>query len=141
MTRSGSLAGTLSGDAPLRPDCFEPEFADDGTLDALPPAGCDEPHGSEFVGTYVEDEQLTLDEAFSRSDAVNDRCLGVVAAYANVPADADLQYRVGSFYFLPHETEWDEGDRRIRCYAWRPDPPLTRSVRAGGTPALPIQYG
>ncbi|WFE28830.1 septum formation family protein [Solwaraspora sp. WMMD791] len=139
--RSGSLAGTLSGEAPLRLGCFAPEFTDDGSLDALPPTSCDEPHSSEFVGTYVEDGQLTLDEAFSRSDAVNDRCLGVVAAYANVPADADLQYRVGSFYVLPYENEWDEGDRRIRCFAWQSDPPLTRSVRGGGTPALPIRYG
>ncbi|WFE28834.1 septum formation family protein [Solwaraspora sp. WMMD791] len=138
--RSVTLAGVLTdaeSSVPLR--CFDSaSVASDGEL-LVERVACDAPHQSEFAGTYVEDK-LSYQEVRSNADEVHRRCKTVVAGFAKVPDDGDLQYRVGTVYSYPGASDWADGDRTIRCYAWRADPLLTRSVRGGGTSALPVQY-
>jgi hypothetical protein len=140
-TRSITLEGVLKSaesSVPLR--CFDSASVSVDEEPLIERVDCGAPHQSEFAGTYVEDK-LSYREIELNSDDVHARCKSVVAGYAKVPDDGDLQFRVGTIYSYPTRSDWADGDRTIRCFAWRTDPLLTRSVRGGGTAALPIQYG
>ncbi|WP_186499923.1 hypothetical protein [Micromonospora sagamiensis] len=51
-----------------------------------------------------------------------------------------LGFRSRALVHHPYEPEWRNGDRGVRCFLWR-EKPLTRSVRDGGTTALPVRIG
>ncbi|MFY1694357.1 MULTISPECIES: septum formation family protein [unclassified Solwaraspora] len=138
VTRTGSLAGALGPDGPLRWGCFNPGSVSGGDVDVLTPVACTQPHRSEFAGLYVESD-LPYDQFAANSDRVHERCRQVVAEYAALPVDDDLRYRVGTIYDYPFKDEWDDGNLTVRCLLWRDDPPLTRSVRDGGPAALPVR--
>ncbi|WP_326554024.1 septum formation family protein [Micromonospora sp. NBC_01813] len=140
VTRSVTLKGVLTDDdssVPLR--CFDSADVADDDEPLIERVDCGSPHQSEYAGTYLEDK-LSYREVELNSSDVHGRCKTVVASYAKVPDDDDLQYRVGTIYSYPTKSDWADGDRTIRCFAWRADPLLTRSVRGGGNSALPIQY-
>ncbi|MFE0593600.1 septum formation family protein [Micromonospora echinospora] len=137
-SRTGSLKGALTGTGPLSLGCVTaPPASDD--IGEMTPVACAEKHHAEFVGVYQATED-SFRSFFANEDAVHRRCLRLVADYAAVPNDSTLANRVRTVVDHPSEQEWKFGDRGVRCFLWREDP-LTRSVRGGGTRALPVQFG
>ncbi|MDG4770548.1 septum formation family protein [Solwaraspora sp. WMMD792] len=140
VARTGSLAGALDQPSPLRWGCFNPSANAAGDVGILAPVACTEPHQSEFAGLYLEAD-LPYEEFAANADQVHERCRRVVADYADLPVDDDLRHRFGTIYDYPFKDEWDDGNLAVRCLLWRDEPPLTRSVRDGGTDALPVRQG
>lgn len=136
--RVGSLEGALTGDSKIALRCFDAKLADD-EIDEMAPVSCTAKHDAEFVGVY-RDTSASHSTMAGDTDRIHRRCLGLVASYAKVPDDGDLKYRSGTIYFHPDEDEWKDGNRGIRCFLWLSDTTLKRSVRGGGTKALPIRY-
>lgn len=140
QTRVASLAGALEGGSALRLRCFEAETPDPDEVDRLIPTPCDEPHDSEFVGTWVAPDVPYLDQADKGAhEQVHRGCLEEVAEYVDVPADGNLRFRSGTITFGMTEEEWDRGDRAFRCFLWLNDEDLTRSLEGTGTDGLPVR--
>ncbi|MFY1632494.1 septum formation family protein [Solwaraspora sp. WMMB335] len=140
MRRTTTFADALADpDNWLRLGCYDSAAVGQDDDSLVEPLECDVPHQAEFVGTYVEDK-LGSDAIDSNSAEIHARCRKLVASYAKVPNDDDLQYRAGTIYLGPSMPAWSDGNRTVRCFVWRFEPLLTRSVRGGGPDALPIRY-
>ena len=61
-----------------------------------------------------------------------------VGSKVRVPVDGKLRYRTGTSFQLPSEEAWTRGDRGVRCFFWSGGEKVTRSIRGGGTKALPV---
>ncbi|SCL30443.1 Septum formation [Micromonospora pallida] len=136
--RTGSLKGALSDDAPLAHRCFNVKLAND-KVDDMAEVSCTTKHDAEFVGVY-RDTVGNHDELVKGSSRIHRRCQAMVAKYAKVPDDGNLKYRTGTIYFHPSADEWQDGNRGVQCFLWLSSRSLTRSVKGGGTKALPIRY-
>jgi hypothetical protein len=136
VNRSGSLKDGLAAGSPLAHSCFDPKLIKED-LNYLEPVACTSTHHAEFAGVYTAPENTGWD-AFQRDGKGTHRaCLTVIAAFAKVPDNNDLQYRAGSIFYPPSEAEWNAGDRGVRCFLWVGGRPLDRSMRGAGTGALP----
>ncbi|WP_089155791.1 septum formation family protein [Micromonospora sp. NBS 11-29] len=136
VNRVGSLRGALVGDNPMVHRCFDPKLIGKN-LNYMAPVLCTEPHRAEFVGVYSERDMSWAE--FARSaPAAHRRCMRLIAAFANVPDNAELPYRAGSIFYPPSQREWEEGDRGVRCFLWSDDRKLTRSMRGAGPEGLPV---
>ncbi|MEV0731730.1 septum formation family protein [Polymorphospora sp. NPDC050346] len=135
--RKGSLKDALRTQPELLYGCFKVILAPDDTVASIPGTTCDRPHESEFVGIHTT-KHVTYEAFLDDEAATHTACLRLVAAYAKVPVDGDLEYRAGTLFYEPDEAAWTAGDRGVRCLLWMPDQ-LTRSVRGGGDNALPVQ--
>jgi hypothetical protein len=134
--RSGSLKGILAKPSPLSHTCFNPRLSGD-EVEEMVPVACSTRHRSEFVGIYTAKESTY--QAFRANDRrTHEGCLAVVASYAKIPKDGNLQYRAGTIYYFPQEDEWIRGNRGIKCFLWRSDRTFTKSVKNGGTRMLPV---
>lgn len=134
--RSGSLKGALTKASPLTHTCFNPRLAGDD-VEEMVPVACGKKHRSEFVGIYTATEDTYA--AFRRNDRrTHEGCLSVVASYAKLPKDGNLQYRAGTIYYFPQEDEWNRGNRGVKCFLWRSDRTFTASVKGAGTRVLPV---
>ncbi|QSB15050.1 septum formation family protein [Natronosporangium hydrolyticum] len=140
-TRSGSLAGALSGDSELRLGCFEVGLGDDDqSIESMDPVPCDEPHHAEFVGVWEAPDVPYLDGREGDSaEQVHRGCREQVAEYVDVPVDGDLQFRTGTIADWMEEEDWDNGDRKFRCYLWLNGEELEDSLADGGDSALPVR--
>jgi hypothetical protein len=138
--RLGSLAGALEAESELRLGCYQAVTSgEDSDVEEMRPRDCDEPHNSEFVGVWRAPDVPYPDRAEEDSARlVHDGCLELVAEYADVPVDGDLEFRSGTIGFWMSEEEWDNGDRGLRCYLWL-ERELTESVRGAGTGGLPVR--
>jgi hypothetical protein len=136
--RTGSLKGTLADDAPLAHRCFNVKLAND-KVDDMVEVACTTKHDAEFVGVF-RDTAGDHDELVKGSSRIHRRCQAMVAKYAKVPDDGNLKYRTGTIYYHPSADEWKDGNRGVQCFLWLSDRSLTRSVKGGGTKALPIRY-
>ncbi|MFR9776200.1 septum formation family protein [Micromonospora sp. MS34] len=136
VNRVGSLRGALVGDNPLVHRCFDPKLIGDN-LNYMAPVLCTEPHRAEFVGVY-EEHDMSWDQFTRSAPQAHRRCMTLIAAFANVPDNDELQYRAGSIFYPPSQREWEEGDRGVRCFLWSDDRKLTRSMRGVGPQGLPI---
>ncbi|MEV7226173.1 septum formation family protein [Polymorphospora sp. NPDC051019] len=133
--RSGtaSLKDAMTNGSEPRYGCYD--FDEDGNKATLVP--CDRPHTAEFAGTFETNlswEKLTADGG---DEATHRNCLKVIAKFAKVPDDGNVKYRSGSISYYPSLDEWTMGSRTVRCLLWLADS-TNRSVRGGGTSALPI---
>jgi hypothetical protein len=138
VSRTGSLKGALSAPSDLALGCFSPKLVNDH-VDEMTPVACTAKHRSEFAGVW--DAPDTTYDAFDKDDAhVQQGCLGVIAAFAKVPNDGDIRYRVGWISYNPRKEEWDAGDRGVQCFLWLSSRDLTRSLKGAGTKGLPINY-
>lgn len=140
VEREGSLASALAGpDASLRLGCFEVE-TDDGAVDTVTAADCDEAHQAEYVGVWRDDgDDYPSPGDSAGEDRVYSGCREVIADYVDVPVDDDLQYRTGVIADWVAESEWAAGDRGFRCYVWLPGEELTESLADAGTDGLPVR--
>lgn len=131
--RTGSLRDALKGTAPLAYGCQNESPA--GILLQVP---CTAAHRFEYVGTWTAPD-VPYADVDRDEDQIHSRCRRVIAGYVKVPVDRLLPYRSGTLYVLPSEEAWDRGDREIRCFLWSSDRALKRSVKGGGTRALPVR--
>jgi hypothetical protein len=132
IQHAGSLRDALKGTSPLAQTCM-----DEDRFGNLRPAGCGTPHRYEYAGVWTapDGRYATVDRD---EDGIHARCREVIAKYAKVPVDRYLRYRTGTQYVLPAENAWTQGDRGVRCYFWSGGRKLTRSIKGGGTKALPV---
>lgn len=132
-SRSASLKAELAKDSPLKITCFvipkeEKQWA---------AVACDQPHNGEYVGTYLSNETWAWAGDKANGDAIHRKCLSVIAGYVGVADDGNMKYRSGTGYGYPPEDDWAAGDHAMRCYLYL-DKNVTRSLKGGGTKALPI---
>ncbi|MFC3501928.1 septum formation family protein [Micromonospora krabiensis] len=134
--RTGSLRGALKGDAPLAHRCFNPTLEKDAIKEMVP-ASCTARHHAEFVGVYQAPDISFA--AFTRATLdTHKACRKLLAGYAKVPNDGNLQYRAGTIFYHPFEQEWRNGNRGVQCFLWVSDRNLTRSMKGAGSKGLPV---
>lgn len=141
-TRSDSLAGALADEgSELRLRCFEVEVDEgESSIDRMEPASCDQLHHAQFVGLWEAPDGSYLDGADADSaEQVHRGCREQVAAYADLPVDDDLQFRTGTIADWMEEEDWDNGDRKFRCYLWLNGDEIEGSLAGAGASELPVQ--
>ena len=67
---------------------------DGNTVDALNAAGCTTPHAVEFAGIWTAPDANCTDFIVD-AQRIRAGCGGIVAAFAKLPNDPNLAYRVG----------------------------------------------
>ncbi len=140
VARAGSLKGALSSpSSPLRLTCYGVVVDSKGAIDTMPSAPCSGAHNAEFVGVWTSPEV-----GYPRTDAdwavFHRGCRGLIAAFAGVPNDKNLEFRTGVVSLPGGEDVWASGDRTVRCYLWVDGAKFTGSLKGRGEKALPIQY-
>ncbi|AGZ44367.1 septum formation family protein [Actinoplanes friuliensis] len=136
-SREGSLAGELAGPSPLHLACFDPTV-DGETVKTMLPVTCAEPHRAEFAGLWK-----APDVAYAKLESDIDRsatgCRSVIARFAALPHNDDLQYRSGWISYNPTRTEWLSGERRVRCFIYFAERTFERSLKNAGPRVLPVR--
>jgi len=131
---TASLKGNFAAATDLKFGCFlrpENDAADWQTVD------CGTKHNIEYVGSFpatTERDKIKDDSGYYT------KCRSLIAAYAGLPDDGNMKYRVGTYLSWRNAEFWKEGDNWVRCHLWVSTRMLTSSVKGGGTKALPIQY-
>jgi hypothetical protein len=135
-SRTGSLAGELAGASPLRLGCFNPQV-DGETVTTMRPVACERKHRAEFAGLWKAPEitYAALESGTERSAA---GCRSVIAKFADLPDNSDIQYRAGWISYNPTRTEWLSGERRVRCFVYFASRTFTRSLKNAGPAVLPV---
>jgi hypothetical protein len=140
VERQGSLREALATGSGLELGCYAIKLNDKGAIDAMPATACTAKHNAEFAGVW----DAPADASYPRGDAAwedfHDGCRTVVADWAGVPDDKNLQFRTGVVSLPGNSDVWDQGDRGVRCYLWLDGAALTTSLKGKGTKALPVQY-
>jgi hypothetical protein len=135
-SRAGSLKGELGRASPLRLACFTPTVKGE-TVTAMKPVSCTKPHRAEFAGLW-----RAPDVAYAKLEADTARsaagCRGVIATFAGLPDDADMQYRSGWISYNPTRTEWVSGEHRVRCFVYFAKRTFSRSLKGAGPKVLPV---
>jgi hypothetical protein len=140
VMRLGSLKDALkSAASDLRLTCYAIELDSAGAISTMPAASCGATHNSEFVGVWPAGD-LPYPKTDAQWAKYHDGCRKLIATYASVPDDADLQYRTGVVSLPGGEDVWALGDRGVRCYLWLDGTALTSSLKGKGPTALPVQY-
>jgi hypothetical protein len=135
--RAGGMKGALSGPRSLALGCFNvtTKGQDIGSMAAT---DCATTHNSEFAGVWEAPPGPYPADASQREKAQLDGCRAVVAAFAGVPDDDKVRYRIGQITYGFGKADWDLGNRGARCYIWLENKTFTSSMRGAGPGALPI---
>ncbi|MEU4371078.1 septum formation family protein [Micromonospora chersina] len=134
--RSGSLRNALKAGSPLALGCFDPKLKKND-VEEMRPVACTAKHHAEFVGVYRFPD-ISYAEFQRTSLRAHKGCRGLIAKYVKVPNNGDMVYRAGTIIYHPFEEEWNDGDRGVQCFLWVSDRTLTRSLKGGGSKALPV---
>jgi hypothetical protein len=135
VARTASMKGGLTGERPVGLGCFTVTVTSDNRVDKMNPVACTSPHTAEFAGVYdLPDGPYPNDAAAAKARL--DACGPVVAAYAGVPNDADLTYRIGWIAIRFSQVEWEMGNRGVRCYGNKSSN-VTKSIKGVGPGGLP----
>jgi len=136
--RTASLKGGLAGDRPVGLKCFTVvvNATNKNRVDRLDPVTCDRSHTAEYAGTFDLPDTPYPSDAAALAKARLDGCGPVVAAYAGVPNDADLSFRIGWIAIAFGQTDWELGNRGVRCYGNK-DKLFTGSIKGVGPSGLP----
>ena len=130
-SRTGSLAGALAGASPLRLGCFNPKV----NADAVRTMTAGRLHRSRTPPSSPGCGPRRTSRTPNRSrtaTAARAGCRSAIASFTGVPDDDDVQYRTGWISYNPTRTEWQQGERRVRCFLWFSDRKLTRSLAGAG---------
>jgi hypothetical protein len=144
---SGSLKGSLAGNAPKAMRCMEVvgNKATDGWWDrisALTPIDCAQPHEAEFVGTVQIGAGAS--GALPATDVLKkwttDICWPLVATFMGLTrAQFDTREGIGLAWDGMNKFQWDAGDRHQRCFVlFSPGKKVRASVKGLGTKPLPV---
>ncbi|MEU1688009.1 septum formation family protein [Micromonospora sp. NPDC005707] len=136
VARRGSLRNALKAGSPLALGCFNPKLSKDD-VEEMRPVACTAKHHAEFVGVYRFPD-LSYAEFQRTTLRAHKGCRALIARYVKVPNNGDLVYRAGTIIYHPYEEEWQDGDRGVQCFLWVSDRTLTRSLKGGGSKALPV---
>lgn len=136
IERKGTMKGSLKPGGKLLMTCANTTIGSDDGLDEHP-VSCASKHDTEFAGLYVSAKKEYSD--FTRAE-MDKGCSPVLARFAGVPNNRDLEYRVGWVAFQPDEHAWSLGDHAMRCFLWFAPRKVTGSYRKAGTGKLAIQY-
>lgn len=135
-SRTGPLKDALAKEPRLLLRCYRPVLSNDRRLvDLINPVACTGPHRVEFAGVWTAPDTSYTDFV-QNTDRSHAACLGVVAAFAKVPHDRDIEYRVGTIFYPPHEEEWRTGYRGVRCFLWS-WADVRRPLKGAGPGVLP----
>ena len=96
-----------------------------GIVTSVPVVPCSEPHDSEAYAEFdlAEGPYPGTDEIDAKA---NEGCVEAFTAFVGIPFnESDLEY---SFY-LPTESSWPQGDRRILCEVYDPKKQTTGTLR------------
>ena len=130
-----SLKGAFGKASDLRFGCFiRSEGAGAGGWQAV---DCGAGHNIEYVGSFPATNEY--DKLKTHQSSIV-KCRSLIAAYAGLPDDGNMKYRVGTTVTWRNESYWKAGDNWLRCFIWTPTRMLTGSAKGGGNRALPIQY-
>jgi hypothetical protein len=135
VDRTASLKGALKPGGKLLATCANPTVKGPAVT-ALHPAACSTKHIAEFAGLFTSkksDPRAVTESEFGKG------CYPVVAKFAGLRNDSNLQYRVGWMSFMPSEYAWERGDHAVRCFLWLPGK-KTGSYHNAGPGKLPINY-
>jgi len=140
VERVGSLREALAGSASdLFLRCYAVRLGSADAIDTMPSVACSAKHNGEFVGVW---DAGAL--AYPKDDAgwakYHDGCRTMIASYAAVPDDQDLEYRTGVISLPAGDDVWALGDHKVRCYLWLDGAALTGSLKGKGVQSLPVQY-
>jgi hypothetical protein len=127
-----SVKGEFAKESDLKFGCYD--LPEDKSAAATLKA-CTEAHNAEFTGIFPLD---SYDDADANRDTLHKSCRSVIAGYAAVPDNNDMQYRTGTYLVYPSRAEWEAGDRWVRCFMWMDEKKFTRSIKGGGTRVLPV---
>ncbi|MEV6692554.1 septum formation family protein [Micromonospora sp. NPDC051196] len=136
VRRTASLSGTLSGASPLRHGCFNAKTSGDEVIEMVA-VKCTARHRAEFVGIWKAPKSSYKD-FLDNAGRAHRGCRSLIAKFAKVPDDNNLQYRAGTIFYHPAEAEWRSGNRGVQCFLWSSERVLTRSMKGAGSRALPI---
>jgi len=143
---SGSLKGSLAGNAPKAIRCLEVvgTKGSDGWWDrisALTPIDCGQPHEAEYVGTVSIGAGATgeLPAKDVLQKWTTDVCWPVIAGYMGLTsAQFDARDDIGLAWDGMDKNQWDAGDRHQRCFAlFSPGKKIHASIRGLGRNPLP----
>lgn len=140
VERQGSLRGALAVGSELELGCYAIKLSGAGAIDTMPQAPCTAKHNAEFAGVWDAPADASYPKGDNAWEAFHDGCRTVVAGWAGVPDDKNLQYRTGVVSLPGNADVWAQGDRGVRCYLWLDGADLTTSMKGKGTKALPVQY-
>jgi hypothetical protein len=136
--RTGSLRDALKPGSPLAYGCFDPKVSG-GSVEDMRGVACTAKHRAEFVGIY-QFPNVPYAEWRSSAQRAHKACRSLIAKYVKVPDNSDMQYRSGTIVYHPFgEKEWKDGNRGVQCFLWLSDRQLTRSLKGGGSKALPVR--
>ena len=115
-----STRGEDAAAAPRTGDCWEAthrHLADWSSWEGRDPVPCSEPHQSY---TYLVTELTAQVEPAYDSGAVTGELLAAASAQCNDDLEREFGWdgqssRLGLYFFVPTEDEWDAGNRDIRC--------------------------
>ena len=140
VMRLGTVKDSLaaSGSA-LRLGCYAIQLDSKNAISTMPAASCGAKHNAEFVGVW-DAGNLTYPKTDKQWAAFHTGCRKLIATFAKVPDDADLQFRTGVVSLPGGEDVWRLGDHGVRCYLWLEGGELTASLKGAGTKGLPVQY-
>lgn len=141
QTRAEGLTGALDEGSELRLGCFDITLtSNEESIEQMDPVGCDATHHAEFVGVWEAPGDTYLDGSDSDSaEQVHEGCREQVAEFVEVPADGDLVFRTGTIVDWIDEQDWDNGDRKFRCYLWLNGDEIDESLEGAGTSGLPVR--
>ena len=138
-SRTASLRGALTGDRTLGLGCFS-VAEKNSAIDTMTPTNCAASHDAEFAGVFDAPDADYIEDDNARHTMHSNGCKAVVAAFAGVPNDGNLQYRTGFISGPFNKQDWQQGNRGVRCYIW-PGKPVAKSLKGAGVAGLPINYG
>jgi hypothetical protein len=99
---------------------------------------CTATHRAEYAGLWTAPDIPYAQQAADRTRTAAG-CRSAIAKFTGVPDNADMQYRSGWISYNPSRTEWQLGERRVRCFLWFTDRTLKRSLKGAGPAALPVR--
>ena len=135
VQRTASLKGGLSGERAVGLGCLTVTVTSDNRVDKMIPIACTSAHNGEFAGVYdLPDGPYPSGDAARKARL--DGCAPVIAAYAKVPNDSELTFRIGWISSPFSEVEWGLGNHGVRCYAHKATN-LTKSIKGVGAAGLP----
>lgn len=134
---SGSLAGALRADSPLRLGCFNAEVKADAVR-TMTAVACTKPHAAEYAGLWTAPDVSYAEQVADRTRSAAG-CRSAIARFTGVPDDDDVQFRSGWISYNPTRIEWQQGERRVRCFLWFSTGGLKRSLAGAGPSALPVR--
>nr|BFE69680.1 hypothetical protein GCM10020092_029810 [Actinoplanes digitatis] len=137
VSRTGSLAGELAHASPLRLACFDPTV-EGGTVTAMTAAPCNGAHRAEFAGLWTAPD-ISYSKLESDTELSAAGCRGVIARFAALPDDSDLQFRSGWISYNPTRPEWLSGERLVRCFIYFAERTFSRSLKGAGPGVLPVR--